>query len=75
MIMSPDIILADEPTGNVDWDMSQRLLRLLIELNKLGKTIVIATHDLGLIRAAKSDVQARVLRIANKTVQSAGANL
>lgn len=75
VIMSPDIILADEPTGNVDWDMSQRLLRLLIELNKLGKTIVIATHDLGLIRAAKAEVQARVLRIANKTVQSAGANL
>ena len=75
VIMSPEIILADEPTGNVDWEMSQRLLRLLIELNKMGKTIVIATHDLALIRAAKADVQARVLRIANKTLQSAGADL
>lgn len=75
LIMSPEVILADEPTGNVDWDMSQRLLRLLIELNKMGKTIMIATHDLMLIRAAKAQVQARVLRIANRTLQAAGADL
>ena len=75
VIMSPDVILADEPTGNVDWEMSQRLLRLLIELNRMGKTIMIATHDLMLIRAAKAQVQARVLRIAGRTIQAAGADL
>ena len=75
VIMSPDIILADEPTGNVDWEMSQRLLQLLVELNRMGKTVVIASHDLSLIRAAKTEVQARVLRIYNKRVQLAGANL
>jgi len=75
VIMSPDIVLADEPTGNVDWDMSQRLLQLLIELNRMGKTVLIATHDLALIRAAKSQVQARVLRISNRRVQLAGADL
>lgn len=75
VIMSPDIVLADEPTGNVDWEMSQRLLRLLVELNKMGKTVLIATHDLSLIRAAKSQVQARVLRIANRRVQLAGVDL
>ncbi len=75
IILSPDVILADEPTGNVDWDMSQRLLQLLIELNKMGKTILIASHDLGLIRTAKSQVQARVLRIYNRRIQLAGANL
>lgn len=75
VIMSPDAVLADEPTGNVDWEMSQRLLRLLVELNKMGKTVLIATHDLSLIRAAKSQVQARVLRIANQRVQLAGADL
>jgi cell division transport system ATP-binding protein len=63
VIVSPDIIIADEPTGNVDWEMSQRLLSLLIELNKMGKTILIATHDLTMIRAMKSDVSARVLRL------------
>lgn len=75
VIMSPDIILADEPTGNVDWEMSQRLLKLLVELNKMGKTIMIATHDLNLIRAAKAQVQARVLRISNRRLQLAGADL
>lgn len=75
VILSPDVILADEPTGNLDWDMSQRLLQLLIDLNQMGKTILIATHDLSLIRAAKSQVQARVLRISDKQVQLAGADL
>ena len=75
VIMSPDVILADEPTGNIDWEMSQRLLQLLVELNRMGKTIMIATHDLNLIRAAKGQVQARVLRIAGRRLQLAGADL
>lgn len=75
IIMSPDVIIADEPTGNVDWEMSQRLLRLLVELNRMGKTILVATHDLSLIRAAKTHVTARVLRIANNGIQLAGADL
>lgn len=75
VIMSPEVILADEPTGNVDWEMSERLLALLVELNRMGKTVMIATHDLGLIRAAKSRVQARVLRIAKRRLQLAGADL
>lgn len=75
LIMSPDVILADEPTGNIDWEMSQRLLQLLLELNRMGKTIMVATHDLNLIRAAKNQVQARVLRISNRRLQLAGADL
>jgi cell division transport system ATP-binding protein len=75
VIMSPDVVLADEPTGNLDWEMSLRLLTLLVELNKMGKTILIATHDLNLIRAAKQQVPARVLRIAKRRVQLAGADL
>ena len=75
VIMDPDVIIADEPTGNVDWDMSLRLLTLLVELNKLGKTILIATHDLNLIRAAKAQVSARVLRIRNREVQLAAVDL
>ncbi|RFP90105.1 ATP-binding cassette domain-containing protein [Rhodobacteraceae bacterium 63075] len=75
VIMSPDVILADEPTGNIDWEMSQRLLQLLVELNKMGKTVMIATHDLGLIRAAKAQVSARVLRISDRRLQLAGADL
>ena len=75
VIMSPDIILADEPTGNVDWEMSQRLLQLLVELNKMGKTIFISTHDLSLVRLAKSFVKARTLRISDLQLSQAGADL
>ncbi|MGG7645141.1 cell division ATP-binding protein FtsE [Rhodovulum sp. YNF3179] len=75
VVLSPDVILADEPTGNIDWDMAQRLLRLLVELNRMGKTVLVATHDLNLIRAAKAQVAARVLRIRDRRLQSAGADL
>ncbi|MBT5072966.1 MAG: cell division ATP-binding protein FtsE [Kordiimonadaceae bacterium] len=49
VIRRPDILLADEPTGNVDPEMSERLMYLFVELNKLGTTIVIATHDNNLV--------------------------
>lgn len=75
VIVSPEVILADEPTGNVDWDMSQRLLRLLVELNRLGRAVLVATHDMNLIRAAKAQVAVRTLRLANRRLQTAGADL
>ena len=49
VIARPQLLLADEPTGNVDPSLAQRLLRLFIELNKSGTTVVIATHDIGLM--------------------------
>ena len=70
MITSPDVIIADEPTGNVDWEMSQRLLTLLVELNRMGKTVLIASHDLNLIRAAKAQVSANVLRLKGGRLQA-----
>ena len=75
IIIGPDVVLADEPTGNLDWEMSLRLLTLLVELNRMGKTVLIATHDLNLIRQAKAQVAARVLRISKRRVQLAGADL
>jgi len=75
VIAGPDVVIADEPTGNVDWEMSQRLLALLVELNKMGKTIVIATHDLHLIRMAKAQVAARVLRLKDGQLTQAQADL
>ncbi len=75
VITSPDVILADEPTGNLDWEMSQRLLTLLVELNRMGKAVLIATHDLNLIRAAKQQVAARILRLRDGRLQAAGVDL
>ena len=49
VIARPQLLLADEPTGNVDPNLAQRLLRLFIELNKLGTTVLIATHDIALM--------------------------
>lgn len=50
VINRPSLLLADEPTGNVDDAMAKRLLHLFLELNKLGTTVVIATHNEGLIK-------------------------
>ena len=49
VVGQPDLLLADEPTGNVDPALSTRLLRLFVELNRMGTTILIATHDTGLL--------------------------
>ncbi len=49
LITRPDLLLADEPTGNVDPSLARRLLRLFVELHRLGTAVLIATHDLGLM--------------------------
>ena len=51
VIGRPEILLADEPTGNVDPELSLRLVRLFEELNKLGTTIILATHELPLLES------------------------
>ena len=51
LIARPDLLLADEPTGNVDPGLGRRLLRLFLELNKLGTSVIIATHDFGIMDA------------------------
>jgi cell division transport system ATP-binding protein len=49
VIGRPEVLLADEPTGNVDPDLSLRLVTLFAELNKTGTTIILATHELELL--------------------------
>jgi cell division transport system ATP-binding protein len=49
VVARPELLVADEPTGNVDPDMAGRLLHLFDALNKLGTTVVVATHDIHLI--------------------------
>lgn len=51
VINRPEILLADEPTGNVDNDIADKLMKLFVELNRLGTTVVIATHSQDLINS------------------------
>ncbi len=71
---SPDLIIADEPTGNVDAEAAARIMSLFVELNKLGKTVLIATHDLNLMRAAQGS-RARVLKVEGGRVSRSGTPL
>ena len=56
VIGKPELLLADEPTGNVDPALARRLLHLFVELNRLGTTVLIATHDHKLVQQAKAPV-------------------
>ena len=63
---NPDIVIADEPTGNVDPEMSIEIMELLFRLNKLGKTIIVITHERALVNHYKQ----RVIAIDNGEVIS-----
>ena len=54
VVARPDLLIADEPTGNVDPEIGARLIRLFGELNRLGTTVLIATHDRALIESTKA---------------------
>ena len=49
MVNKPAVLLADEPTGNLDEALSEGILRLFEEFNRVGVTVLMATHDMGLI--------------------------
>ncbi|MBQ2315823.1 MAG: cell division ATP-binding protein FtsE [Clostridia bacterium] len=59
LVNAPDLIIADEPTGNVDPNMSYEIVSLLTEINKKGTTILMVTHDHNLVR----DFQHRVIML------------
>src|SRR6185295_14896081 len=65
VINRPELLVADEPTGNVDADMANRLMGLFAALNRLGTTVVVATHDVGLISATPG---AQMIRIEHGTL-------
>src|SRR5437660_8894714 len=65
VINRPELLVADEPTGNVDAEMANRLMGLFTALNRLGTTVVVATHDIGLINATPG---AQLIRLENGTL-------
>lgn len=56
VVAKPDLLLADEPTGNVDPEIGDRILRLFLELNRLGTCVMIATHDQHIIEGFRSKI-------------------
>ncbi len=68
LIDQPDLLLADEPTGNLDPTLARRLLRLFVELNRTGTSVIIATHDLALM----DQMPARRLVLEDMTVKTYG---
>jgi cell division transport system ATP-binding protein len=65
--VNPKLLLADEPTGNLDWETSDLMMQLFEKINKEGKTIVMATHNLEIIRKYKKrEVHIEGGKIVNK---------
>lgn len=64
LVVNPKVILADEPTGNLDWKTAEGIMELLEKINKEGKTIIMATHHEGIIKHAKH----RILKVESGKV-------
>jgi len=62
VIARPELLVADEPTGNVDPEMAVKLLRLFEALNRLGTTVVVATHDVHLLQKVPDSLIMRLDR-------------
>ncbi|MBI3397419.1 ATP-binding cassette domain-containing protein [Candidatus Woesebacteria bacterium] len=56
LIVNPVMILADEPTGNLDWETTESIMELFDKINKEGKTIIMATHNISILEKHKKDV-------------------
>jgi cell division transport system ATP-binding protein len=64
IVFDPPLVLADEPTGNLDQNMAYQVMSLLQRLNEQGTTVLVATHDLNLIRSFR----ARTLLIKDREI-------
>ena len=63
MIHNPEFIIADEPTGNLDWGYTQEIGDLLVEANKGGNSIILITHDIHLLNYIKSKVNVNIFQM------------
>ena len=72
IVTNPDILIADEPTGNLDFESGQVLMTLLSNLNKEGKTVIMVTHDLEYLSFANRAVQMFDGKITQEIADPAG---
>lgn len=63
LIHDPEFIIADEPTGNLDWEYTQEIGDILIEANKNGNTIILITHDIHLLNYIKSKSKINIFQM------------
>lgn len=56
LVVNPKLLLADEPTGNLDWDTSDSMMKLFEKINGEGKTIIMATHNLDIVKKYKKRI-------------------
>jgi putative ABC transport system ATP-binding protein len=71
LAMNPDILLADEPTGNLDTSSGTDVMSLFDELSRQGRTLVVITHDMALARRANRIVEIRDGRVVGDTAVAA----
>jgi len=63
LIHDPECIIADEPTGNLDWEYTQEIGKRLLEAHKQGTTVILITHDLHLLNYLKSQVAVNIFQM------------
>lgn len=56
LVVNPELILADEPTGNLDWDTADQIMNLLERVNKEGKTVIVAIHNREIVAKMKKRI-------------------
>lgn len=69
LVHDPVLVIADEPTGNLDWRLSTEIMDLFREANSRGTTMIIATHDQDIV---KSQVKKRLIKIENGRIYETG---
>jgi len=70
LLNDPEIILADEPTGNLDPEKSEKIMKLLKQINEKGTTIIIASHDYSIIKK----FSAKILKCENQNIFEVQSN-
>jgi cell division transport system ATP-binding protein len=63
LIHDPEFIIADEPTGNLDWEYTQEIGDILIEANRNGNTIILITHDIHLLNYIKTKSKINIFQM------------
>lgn len=68
LVINPSLIFADEPTGNLDWETADGIMKLLVKINEEGKTVIVTTHNMEIIDKLKK----RVIALANGKLAQEG---